>query len=113
MRLPMGIFGPQVAAANAVAMGNMRLYVESVVRKETVRYVRFDRINISFKIPYVTGSFKGNDANSLVSTQFQYMDVGLNTAGEFKDGQKTVLGKVSGIDEESAIFVVVTPKILD
>ena len=41
------------------------------------------------------------------------MDVGLNTAGDFMEGQKTVLGKVSGIDDESAVFVVISLKVLD
>jgi len=112
MRMPMSIFGPQVASSNGVAMTQIRLYPESVVRKDTGRYVRFDRINIGFKIPYATTVFKGNEGSGL-GTQFQYVDVGINTAGEFKEGQKTVLGKVSGVDDESAIFVVLAPKILD
>ena len=52
-------------------------------------------------------------ATPLVSTQFSYVEVGLNTAGDFKEGQKTVLGKMSGIDNESAIFVVISLKVLD
>ena len=39
------------------------------------------------------------------------MDVGLNTSGDFKEGQKTVLGKI-GLDD-SAVFVVVALKLLD
>ena len=40
-------------------------------------------------------------------------DVGLNTAGDLKEGQKTVLGKVSGVDDESAVFVVVSLQVLE
>lgn len=106
MRMPLSVFDPQLSPTSAVSTANIRLYVESIVRKDTGRYVRFDRVNIGFKIPYVTGG-------SGLGIQWQYTEVGLNTAGEFKDGQKTVLGKVSGIDDESAIFVVLAPKILD
>ena len=41
------------------------------------------------------------------------MEVGPNTAGDFMEGQKTVLGKVSGIDDESAVFAVIALKVLD
>jgi hypothetical protein len=39
--------------------------------------------------------------------------IDLQTAGDFKEGQKTVLGKISGVDDESAIFVVISLKVLD
>jgi hypothetical protein len=45
--------------------------------------------------------------------QFQFMDLGLTTAGDFMEGQKTVLGKVSGMEEDTAIFVVIALKVLD
>jgi hypothetical protein len=75
---------------------------ESVGRKDQGRYVRFDQVKIGFRMPVVTG---GN--------QVQYMDVGMTTSGDFMEGQKTVLGKVSGMDEDSAIFVVIALKVLD
>ena len=96
--------------SNAVSTGQLRIRPEAVVRKDTGRYVRFDVMDIRFKIPHIT-NIGGN--GGLTPLQFDYIDVGLNTAGDFKEGQKTVLGKVSGIDEESAIFVVISLKILD
>ncbi|MEO8129999.1 MAG: secretin N-terminal domain-containing protein [Bryobacteraceae bacterium] len=94
---------------NAVSTAQVRLRPEAVVRKDSGRYVRFDRMNIAFKIPHITGSFVGVGGGP----QFSYMEVGLDTAGDFKEGQKTVLGKISGIDDESAVFVVIALKILD
>lgn len=41
------------------------------------------------------------------------MESNLSTAGDFMEGQKTVLGKVSGVDEDTAIFVVIALKVLD
>jgi hypothetical protein len=64
--------------------------------------VRFDRVSIGFRIPFRTGG-----------SQFQFVDAGINTAGDFKEGQKSVLGKVSGTDDDSAVFVVVSLEVLD
>lgn len=45
--------------------------------------------------------------------QFTYVSIGLNTSGDFQEGQKTVLGKVSGTEEGDAIFAVIALKVLD
>ena len=95
---------------NAIATAVLHLRPEAVTRKTDGRYVRFDRVNIRFRIPYRT-SVPGIDPK--LTGSYGTNDFTLNTAGDFKEGQKTVLGKVSGIDDESAIFVVVALKILD
>jgi hypothetical protein len=41
------------------------------------------------------------------------MDFGITTSGDFMENQKTVLGKVSGMDDDTAIFVVIALKVLD
>lgn len=81
---------------------NIRIHPESVTHKDQGRYVRFERVQIGFRIPVPTGL-----------NQFQYMDFGVTTAGDFMEGQKTVLGKVSGMEEDTAIFVVIALKVLD
>ena len=58
-------------------------------------------------MPYATGSF-----GSETPSQYSFMDLGLDTAGDFMEGQKTVLGRVSG-DDENSIFVVISLKVLD
>jgi hypothetical protein len=98
---------PGVPSANSTAQ--LRVRPEAVTRKESGRYVRIDPFRIDFKIPQAMG----NPANPITSTQFSYLAVGLDTAGDFKEGQKTVLGKISGIDDENAIFVVISLKVLD
>jgi hypothetical protein len=55
-------------------------------------------VKIGFRVPISTG---------------QFIDFGLTTSGDFMEGQKTVLGKVSGTDEDAAIFVVIALKVLD
>lgn len=109
IRLPM-TGNPEFAGALATAQ--IRIRPEAVTTKDTGRFVRFDRLNIGFRIPYVTGRVPSN-SSALVSTQFQFMEVGLNTAGEYKEGQKSVLGKLSGVESDSAIFVVITLKVLE
>jgi len=73
----------------------IRIDPESVGRKDQGRYVRLT--NISFRFLYTNPSSELN----------------LSTAGDFMEGQKTVLGKVSGMEEDTAIFVVIALKVLD
>jgi hypothetical protein len=91
---------PGKAFAGANPMAHIRLNPDSVSQRDGGRSLRFDHFNINFRLPYGT------------TTQFNMMEVGINTSGDFKEGQKTVLGKV-GLDDESAVFVVVALKIVD
>jgi hypothetical protein len=81
---------------------NIRIHPESVTHKNQGRYIRFEQVRIGFRIPV-----------PISANQFQYTDFGLTTSGDFMEGQKTVLGKVSGMDEDTAIFVVIALKVLD
>jgi hypothetical protein len=70
---------------------------EAVYRREQSRYVRFSRMKLDFKIP----------------TPTSFVDAGINTSGDFMEGQKTVLGKVSGTGNDDSIFAVIALKVLD
>jgi hypothetical protein len=98
--------------ANTSARASIKIRPEAVTRKDQGRYVRFASMRIGFSIPMVTGGFV-TGAGQPAIPQIQYLDVGLNTAGDFMEGQKTVLGKVSGMEDDSAIFVVIALKVLD
>jgi hypothetical protein len=103
------------AVPNATSIGTMVIVPEAVTRKADGRYVRFSDLNINFRLPYLTNPTPQGQvppANSGINL-YQWYEFGLKTAGDFKEGQKTVLGKVSGIDDESAIFVVIALKIQD
>jgi hypothetical protein len=93
LRLPGGVppagFGP--------ATGSLMIHPEGVTRKDQGRYVRFTKLSIDFNMPTSTGP----------------MRVGMQTSGDFMEGQKTVLGKVSGADDDTSIFVVISLKVLD
>jgi hypothetical protein len=92
-------------AAGAYPRVEISISPEAVYRREGGRFVRLERCQFNFRIPYLVGG-PG-------SSQYQFAEVGINTSGDFKEGQKSVLGKVSGQDDGSAVFVVITPKVLD
>lgn len=97
LRLP----GPTLAGGG-FPTANIHVHPESVTHKDQGRYVRFEQVRIGFRIPMPVGL-----------NQFQYTDFGLTTSGDFLEGQKTVLGKVSGMEDDAAIFVVIALKVLD
>jgi hypothetical protein len=98
LRLPGSI--PGVTGAFALAI--LRMTPEAVIQKDSGRFVRFEKLEVNFRIPYSTGP-----------GQFNYADVNLHTAGDFKEGQKTIVGKLSGMEDETATFVVISLKVLD
>ena len=81
----------RLPGVNAGAV-RMNVTPEAVIRKDQGRYVRFANLNLDFSGP-------GNQQR-------------IYTAGDFMEGQKTVIGKVAGSDEDS-IFAVISLKILD
>lgn len=89
----------------------MLIRPEAIIQKASDRLVRFAQVEISLRIPYVTNAFLPSGSAS--NMPFQYREAGIDTAGDFKEGQKTVLGKVSGSDDDSAVFIVISLKILD
>jgi hypothetical protein len=80
---------------------------EAVSRKDSSRYVRFGQIRIGLRLPEALRNPKASEI------QWGFTGVNLGTAGDFKEGQKSVLGKVSGTGDQSAIFVVISLRVLD
>jgi hypothetical protein len=103
---------PNSTTGQFITTGTITIHPEAVYRKDQARYVRFTRVDLGFRMPYATGSFRGG-GDALVNTQYSYSDIGLRTSGDFQEGQKTVLGKVSGVEEGDAIFAVIALKVLD
>jgi hypothetical protein len=96
------------------AKATIRVRPDAVTRKDQGRFVRFGSMRIGFTVPVVTGIFRQGNGEPLPGPiQYTYQDVGINTSGDFMEGQKTVLGKVSGMEDDSAIFVVIALKVLD
>ncbi len=76
----------------------IRMRPDAVFRREQTRYVRFSRVDLTFHSTEPNG---------------QISDFSVNTAGDFMEGQKTVLGKVSGLNGEESIYSVIALKVLD
>ena len=104
LRLPGSL--PEIPGA--VTKGQLRIAPEAVTRKESGRYVRFEMVRIQLQVPYMTSKETPHPG-----APFNFLDVSLNTAGDFKEGQKTVLGKLSGGEDAGSTFVVVALKVLD
>ena len=102
IRLPGSI--PEVPGA--MTTGQIRIVPEAVTRKDSGRFVRFERLNINLRVPYLT-------SRPGMGSQYQNLEVGLATAGDFKEGQKAILGKLSGAEDGTATFVVIALKVLD
>jgi len=109
LRLPSGGSPP-----GTFARANIKVRPDAVTRKDQGRFVRFGILRIGFTVPIVSGSIRQANGEPMpCPIQYSYQDFGINTAGDFMEGQKTVLGKVSGMDEDTAIFVVIALKVLD
>jgi hypothetical protein len=79
----------------------IRITPQATSRKGQSWSVRFSLLDLKFLIPVMAGK------------DYTFQRVGLETAGDFMEGQKTVIGKVSGLDSDSAIFVVISLKVLE
>lgn len=87
---------PALVGSTGFPHTHIRLFPEAVSRKETGRYVRLEQVRVNLRIPM--GS--------------SYQESNIVTAGDFKEGQKTVIGKASGAGQ-GTVFVVVEMKVLD
>jgi len=76
----------------------IRMRPDAVFRRDQSRYVRFARVDLTFHSTEPNG---------------QISDFSVNTAGDFMEGQKTVVGKVSGLNGEESIYSVIALKVLD
>ncbi|MBM3738335.1 MAG: hypothetical protein FJW39_21340 [Acidobacteria bacterium] len=95
--------------APAIPVVKVSIHPESIWRKAAGRAVRFSFVSFDFRIPYLV-SHAGPDP---APGQYQFYNSGITTSGDFMEGQKSVLGKVSASEDHTAVFVVISPKILD
>src|SRR5579862_3483093 len=94
---------PGALPSGSFPSASITIHPEAVYSKDKARYVRFSQVNMDFRIPYMTTN------NSSTS----FFAAALRTSGDFMEGQKTVVGKVSGTGDDDAIFAVIAFRILD
>jgi len=95
---------PGAGTSGQPTTANITMHPEATFRKDQSRMVRFSRVEIDLRVP--TPSLN-------IAQQFTFNNYNLRTSGDFGEGQKTVLGKISGTGEDEAIFAVITLKVLD
>lgn len=99
---------PAEVAEGQYARATFSIRPDAVYRKDQGRYVRFGKVQLDFQVPVLVGSFPPSSPK-----QFAFFDLSLHTSGDFMEGQKTVLGKVSGASYTDSVFAVITLKVLD
>ena len=72
--------------------------------------ITLENLNLSGRIPIVTGSVQTKEGNS--NTQFQYVDVGIRTNVDVEEGQYTVVGK-TGIGPDRSTVLVIKARVVD
>jgi hypothetical protein len=78
----------------------------SVSTDEKGRAIRIDGLKVGFKIPTTSGSGSGQK-------QYQYIDTGINTDVDIREGQKVVVGKSNMNGSDRASIVVLTAKVVE
>lgn len=73
---------------------------------DKVPMLRVDNLKLGLRVPYCSSQ------PSSPCTQFSFMDNGINTSIDIREGQKVVVGKTA-VGSDSAIIVVVTARVVD
>jgi hypothetical protein len=92
---------PSVAGNKTISQVKFRS--ASVSMDEKGRAIRIDGLKVGLRIPVAAGDNKS----------FQYLDTGLNTDVDIREGQKVVVGKANMDGSDSASIVVLTAKVVE
>jgi hypothetical protein len=102
----MSIDVPNLTAVLPFATYNLDYQNATVTAGDKSNLIRIDNFRLSAKIPYAVGT-------QPASTQFNFMDVGLRTNLDVREGQKVVVGKSKVDNIGRALIVVLTAKAVD
>lgn len=87
-------------------ISQVKFFSASVSTDEKGRSIRIDSLKVGFKIPVTSGSGPGQK-------QYQYIDTGINTNVDVREGQKVVVGKSNMDGSDRASIVVLTAKVVE
>lgn len=79
----------------------------TVITTGAVPVLRIDNLKLSVRVPQCTSK---NNAGECA--QWNFMDNGVNTSVDVREGQKVVIGKTA-LGADSAVIIVVTAKVVD
>lgn len=83
----------------------------SIQPQEGGRSVRLDRLLFNARIPVAPAGGSQNDI--AIPTQWQYMDAGITTDVDLREGQKVVVGKSSIGGSSEAMILVLVAKVVE
>ena len=86
-------------------------YTSNVAPGVAPRTVRLRDLRLHLRLKVVTGTF--TDGNGKTNQQIQYLDTGISTDLDVREGQRTVVGKSNVTGTDDAIILVVSPKVIE
>jgi hypothetical protein len=92
--------GPALEGARTISQ--VKFKSASVSTDEKGRAIRIDGLKVGLRIPVATGE-----------KQYNYIDTGINTDVDVREGQKVVVGKSNMDGSDRASIVVLTAKVVD
>ena len=76
--------------------------------------IHLAKFQFNVRVPYVSGSIRASVPGEIprAQTQFQEINVGLQTDIDLREGQKVVVGKTNVSDSDSCFFLVLVAKLV-
>jgi hypothetical protein len=87
-------------------ISQIKFRAASVSADEKGRAIRIDRLQVGLKIPVTSLDSSG-------AKQYQYLDTGISTDVDIREGQKVVVGKANMDGSDRASIVVLTAKVVE
>jgi type II/III secretion system protein len=87
-------------------ISQVKFFSASISTDEKGRAIRIDSLKVGFKIPVTSGSGPGQK-------QYQYIDTGINTNVDVREGQKVVVGKSNMDGSDRASIVILMAKVVE
>jgi hypothetical protein len=97
-----------MAASAPTSTSKLLVQRVSIGTADKTPVIRIDNLRLGVRIPQCQG---GNRPASECAA-WQFMDNGINTSVDVKEGQKVVIGKTA-VGADSAVIIVVTAKVVD
>ncbi|MDQ2839445.1 MAG: hypothetical protein M3Y72_00055 [Acidobacteriota bacterium] len=86
-------------------------YDSAKVSDDASASIHLSNFRFSAKVPYVSGSLRGNNS-TYTTTQFQMMDVGIDTDVDLREGQKVIVGKANVAESDTCFFLLLVAKLV-
>jgi hypothetical protein len=97
-----GVVNGAPAVEGNKTISQVKFRSASVSTDEKGRAIRIDGLKVGLRIPVISGQ-----------KQFQYIDTGINTDVDIREGQKVVVGKANMDGSDRASIVILTAKVVE